>query len=150
MRLSPILFACLLPLTASLPACAAGTKSAKTRLPASDDPIPKCWKIYNPALIDGYYKITIPANDTITAKDVQAMIMTLQAFGVASHTVSAYGSESINLEAQFVTLSEAKNLGYGTQDKLEDLVSFVLKGDLPYLAKGVTITCFEDHPLRHH
>ena len=135
------LLACLLPLST----CAA----AKSRVPASDS-IPKCWKVYDPKLHDGLYHITIPANDTLTAKDVQAMIMTMQAFGIASHDVSAFGSDSIILEAQFVTLDQAKSLGYPTQEKLEGLVEYVLKNDVPYLAKGVTIACFEEHPLRHH
>ena len=118
--------------------------------PAPSPGIPKCWKIYNPSYYDGLYHINIPANDTLTSADVQKMIFTLQAFGVSSHSVEEFGSDQIILEAQFVTLDQAKNLGYPTQDKLEGLVAFVLKDDVPYLAKGVTITCFVEHKLRPH
>lgn len=130
----------LLPLSA----CAA----QKTRSPASDA-LPKCWKLYDPTLHDGLYHITIPANDSLTAKDVQTLIRPLQSAGIAAHSVSAVG-DTILLEAQFLTLDQSRNLGYPTQEKLEEMVEFTLKSDLPYLEKGVTISCFAETKRRHH
>ena len=125
-------------------ACAAH----KARTPASDT-IPKCWKVYDPTFHDGLYHITIPANDTLTARDVLTMIQSLQAAGLTSHNVSAMGA-SIILEAQFLTLDQSRNLGYPTQDKLEEMVEFTLKSDVPYLEKGVTISCFAETVRKHH
>lgn len=137
--MKPLLLA-LLPFLA----CAA----PKARLPASGS-IPKCWKAYDPSLYDGLYHIVIPANDALTAKDVQTMIQSLQAGGLTSHNVSAAGN-SILLEAQFLTLEQGRNLGYPTQDKLEEMVEFTLKSDVPYLDKGVTISCFAETKKRPH
>lgn len=124
--------------------------SAKTRAPATSDPVPKCWKAYDPKWHDGLYHITIPANDSITAREVQRAIGALQAFGVQSHSVSAVGVDSLLLEAQFLTLAQGKAMGYGTQEKLEELVSFVLKDELPLLEKGAKIECFRENPIRRH
>jgi hypothetical protein len=125
-------------------ACAA----YKIRTPASNA-IPKCWKVYDSTLHDGLYHITIPATAALTAKDVQAMIQTLQSTGVFSHIVSAEG-ETILLEAQFVTLDQSRGLGYPTQASLEEMVDFTLKGDVPYLDRGVTISCFAESTRKHH
>jgi hypothetical protein len=131
----------------SLSACAAAAP-AKPRVPASD-PLPRCWKAHDPQVHDGLYRISIPATDALTARDVQRILASVQAFGVASHEVSSVG-DSIVIEAQFVTLDQAKRLGYPTQQKLEGLVGFVLKDDVPYLARGVTISCLAEQPRRHH
>ena len=132
--------------TALLPllACAAH----KARGPASGA-VPKCWRIYDPTLYDGLYHITIPANDALTAKNVQTMIQTLQAAGLKSHSVSSAG-DSILLEAQFLTLDQGRNLGYPTQASLEEMVEFTLANDVPFLEKGVTISCFAEAQRKHH
>jgi hypothetical protein len=137
-----VLFAAALLFTA----CAGA--APKSRAPASGE-IPKCWQAYNARLHDGLYHITIPANDKITAKDVQTMLFTLQNEGIESHSASAFGSD-ILLEVQFFAGTKAKQMGYPTQDKLDELVEFTLKDDVQFLAKGVTISCFEETPLRSH
>jgi len=134
------LFLALFPLLA----CAA----QQARLPASGS-IPKCWKVVDSSLYDGLYHITIPATDALTAKDVHTMIQTMQSAGLSSHTVTAMG-DNILLEAQFLNLDQGRNLGYPTQEKLEEMVEFTLRNDLPFLEKGVTISCFAESKKKPH
>jgi hypothetical protein len=111
--------------------------------------IPKCWKVYDPELHDGLYHITIPATDSLTAKDVQTILQPFQGVGISSHSITAMG-ETILVEVQFLTLDQGKNLGYPTQNQLEEMVTFTMRNVAPYTEKGVAVGCFAETLKKHH